>query len=651
MAECKPRHEALKKILEAGNGSFTRSLFISGSTFINQKHQTMIRAMSNRFLLTALMLASTLLFFSCQKEINENIDPPGNTVTPPDLTTKVNSAKVSGFVTDENNDPVTGASVKVGTRTTTTDEYGYFEVKNVEVVKNAATVTVSQPGYFPGIKTYIAAADKSAFFRIKLIPKNITGTVNGGSGGLVTLSNGLSISFPANAVVNEASGAAYSGQVNVAAYWINPTSDDLNSEMPGDLRALNADGAMQFLTTYGMAAVELTGASGEKLQIADGKKATLTMPIPTSILSSAPASIALWHFDEAKGLWIEEGQASKNGSNYVGEVSHFSFWNCDVPANFVQFNCTIVDADGEPIPYAGVKISVVSNPQNAAWGYTDSTGYVGGAIPANANLLLEVYAFFNCGNAVYSQNFTTTNVNVSLGTITISNSSTSTANITGTITDCSNAPVSNGAIIMLNNGQYSRYPLSGPGSFDFNVILCNSSSLNAEFIGEDYAGGQQSPSLAHTITAGSNPIGNLQACGTQIAEFINITVDGNNSNYTAPADSMGYSVNTQSLPSTINIYGMSVRNIGGVTSTLFSNFAFTESGIAAGSTQSLTQFSNSVPGSTSGQYIISTPINVNITEYGPVGQFVAGNFSGTVTIAGTTNTANISCNFRVRRTQ
>jgi len=608
----------------------------------------MIRAMSNRFLLTMLMLASTLIFFSCQKEVNDNIDNPGNPVTPPDLTTKVNSAKVSGFVTDENNDPVTGATVKVGTRSITTDEYGYFEVNNVEVVKNAATVTVTQTGYFPGIKTYIAAADKSAFFRIKLIPKNIAGTVNGASGGVVSLSNGLSISFPANAVVNETSGAAYSGQVNVAAYWINPTSDDLNSEMPGDLRALNADGAMQFLTTYGMAAVELTGASGEKLQIADGKKAALTMPIPASILSSAPASIALWHFDEAKGLWIEEGQATKNGNNYVGEVSHFSFWNCDVPANFVQFNCTIVNADGEPIPFAGVKISVVSNPQNAAWGYTDTTGYVGGAIPANANLLLEVYAYFNCGTPVYSQNFTSTNANISLGTITITNSSTSTANISGTITDCSNNPVTNGAIIMLNNGQYSRYPLSGPGSFDFNVFLCNSSSLNAEFIAEDYAGGQQSPSAARTITAGNNPIGNLQACGTQIAEFINVTVDGVSDNYAAPADSITYWINPQSTPSLINIGGTRISG-GPNPTTSNSQFAITESGIAAGSTQNLVQFSSVLLNYA--QLSITTPINVNITEYGPIGQFVAGNFSGTVTIAGTTNTANISCNFRVRRTQ
>ncbi|HMC99649.1 MAG TPA: hypothetical protein VKH37_05835, partial [Ferruginibacter sp.] len=46
--------------------------------------------------------------------------------------------------TDENDNPVTGASIAVGSATTSTDKFGYFEVKNISVVKNVATVTVSK---------------------------------------------------------------------------------------------------------------------------------------------------------------------------------------------------------------------------------------------------------------------------------------------------------------------------------------------------------------------------------------------------------------------------------------------------------------------------------------------------------------------------
>ena len=114
----------------------------------------------------------------------------------------------------------------MGSAVTASDKYGLFEIKNVQVVKDAAFVTVIHPGYFKGIKTYMATAGKAAFFRIKLIPKIISGTINATSGGNVTLANGLIVNLPANGVVNATTNAAYSGQVNVAAHWINPTGTE-----------------------------------------------------------------------------------------------------------------------------------------------------------------------------------------------------------------------------------------------------------------------------------------------------------------------------------------------------------------------------------------------------------------------------------------
>jgi hypothetical protein len=196
------------------------------------------------------------IFFSCQKDLS--LEDGGTVVTPPYLSTKVSSS-VSGFVTDENDSAVKGASVQFGTTNITTDKYGYFEAKNVQVVKEAAVVTVSKPGYFKGIKTYIAKEGKAAFFRIKLIPKTLAGTISATSGGTVTLVNGLSIKLPAGGIVNAATNTAYTGTVNIAAYWINPTAADLNKIMPGDLRGINTEGSLKLLQTFGMAAVELTG--------------------------------------------------------------------------------------------------------------------------------------------------------------------------------------------------------------------------------------------------------------------------------------------------------------------------------------------------------------------------------------------------------
>jgi hypothetical protein len=589
-----------------------------------------------RLILPALLL---LLFFSCQKQISDDrVVTPG---LPIDLTTKVSSS-VSGFVTDENDAPVQSASVKVGMQTVTTDKYGFFQVRNEQVVKSAATVTVSMPGYFPGIRTYIAEQNKSAFVRIKLTQKTIAGTFAAGTGGSVTLTNGMKITMPASAVVNATSGAAYTGAVRVAVSWLDPTAEDLDRIMPGDLRAIDANGGFKQLTTYGMAAVELTGAAGEKLQVAPGKKAALSFPLPAGLSGTAPSGIPLWYFDEATGLWREEGTAVKNGNTYEGEVSHFSFWNCDVPANFVQVNMTVKDNNGNPVPYAQVKISRVSNPGSAAYGYTDSSGYVGGAIPSSTQLKLEIFSNASCGTALHTQTFTSGTTNLSLGIISI-NTTQGAATISGTATTCSNTPVVNGFIIMKKGNQYFRFPVSSTGTFQFTTILCNSTATSVQLIAEDIAASQQSNPSTHTINAGANAIGNIQACGVTTQQFLNLTINSVSYNYTAPVDSLTLRPE-QSGTANPGFYLTGFRMAAPFRST---SFLWSGNGIAAGSTQSLILFrTQEISDSTT----IVTPVNINITEYGSVGQFVAGNFTGTFRGAAPANTNyNITCSFRVRR--
>lgn len=585
-----------------------------------------------------LMAAASLFIASCQKELSSGFTI---TETPPDLVTKINSA-VSGFVTDEADAPVNGAVVQFGGASASTDKYGYFEIKNVQAVKHAAVVTVIKPGYFNGIKTFIAAQGKSGFFRIKLLPKTNQGNFDAATGGTVTLANGLAVSFPANAV-KLASGGAYGGQVNVAAQWLNPASADLNRTMPGDLRGLDSLGFIKTLTTYGMAAVELTGASGELLQVADGKKATLTFPIPASISGTAPANIPLWSFNETLGLWKQEGNAVKSGSNYVGQVSHFSFWNCDVPNNYVQFNCTVKNDDGSAVPGAAVKISVVGDPQRAGWGYTDSSGYTGGAVPNNSQLLLEVFSNYSCGTPVYSQAFTTTNQDVSLGIITIP--AANVATVSGNVINCTAAPVTNGYVIMLKDGIGYRYEIASDGSFSFTTALCTGTA-SIQLVAEDVDALQSGTLQNLTISSGSNAAGTLSACGTSIEQYIYYNINGTDYSITYPGDTIAHYVNTQTTFPVSAVWGGRFNSGAGNSV----NFSFAQSNIVAGSVQSLNSFyASQIPDSSNA--LTGSPV-VNITEYGVIGQFIAGNFNCTVTSGPPPGTTyNVTCQFRVRRSQ
>ncbi len=580
----------------------------------------------------------TSFFISCQKELSSE----GLSIVPPNLTTKINSS-VSGFVTDENELAVESAEITIGDNKTFTDKNGFFEIKNTVVVKEAAVVTVAQPGYFKAIKTYLATAGKSAFFRIKLLPKIIAGKINAITGGNITLGNGLTLTLPANGVVNAGTQAAYTGQVNVAAHWINPTNPDLNRIMPGDLRGTDTTGALKILTTYGMAAVELTGNSGELLQMAIGKKATLTIPLPAALATSAPSAIPLWYLDEITGLWKEEGKAVKSANSYIGEVSHFSYWNCDMPSNYVRFNCTVTNAKGIPIQNALVKISVVGNPNNCGYGYTDSSGFASGAVPINSSLLLEVFGEYNCLTGLYAKNFTTNaTANVSLGKLILP--AALSATVSGNVNDCNNLAVTNGYVLMRKDGIGFYQALGKSGTFNFTTTLCSNNRV-ASFVAEDKSASKASDVFTTTLIPDGNAIGTLLACSVSTQQFLNYAVNGINYSYTAPADSLFQYAKPQNTPPLLIISAANLL----ANSTQQVSLLFIQSGIAVNSSQNLMSFGCPQINNLS---TIVNPIAIKITEYGIVGQFIAGNFTGIITGPAPGNTPyNVTCSFRVRRYQ
>ena len=368
----------------------------------------------------ALLISSLSIFFAtgCQRELkdpsgNGNPNPPtnsGNTVN--DNITVVGS--VLGSVVDENNRPVTGATVTSGNKTTTTDRYGAFRFNSINLSKANGYIKVTKPGYFMGTRTFISVAGTTHTIRIKLIPKTNSGNFQGSTGGTINLTGGGKLVMPANAIT-DASGNAYTGLVNVSMTWIDPSSADLPNIVPGDLRGVTTSGEERGLQTFGMLGVELTGNSGQALKVAAGKTAELTFPILSSLQGNAPASIDLWHFDEATGRWKQEGTAVKTGNNYIAQVSHFSFWNCDAQFPLIDLCMTIVNSDNAPLNNVQVRIKR----PNGSYGYgrTDSLGNLCGKVPKDEALVLEILG--QCGNIVASQNIGPFSATTSLGTITV----------------------------------------------------------------------------------------------------------------------------------------------------------------------------------------------------------------------------------------
>ncbi|MBX3272592.1 MAG: hypothetical protein KF729_20195 [Sandaracinaceae bacterium] len=151
---------------------------------------------------------------------------------------------------------------------------------------------------------------------------------------------GVVVTLPANALVT-ASGAAPEGNATAALRRVlGPTS--VPTDMPGGFDGRDRDGQEVTLISYGVVEIAFRDAGGRPLDLRPGVRATIAIPA----IAEGPDTMPLWWLDEARALWLEEGAVERRGDAYVGEVSHFSFWNADLGCDRACASGRLVDADG-----------------------------------------------------------------------------------------------------------------------------------------------------------------------------------------------------------------------------------------------------------------------------------------------------------------
>lgn len=480
-------------------------------------------------LIPALCIAFACVW-SCQKNTSDKLpDSKDSTIVTPPVEVKV-SASIRGRILDEQRKPVQNATVVGGSLNATSDVNGYFTIPNTSLVKNAGFIKVTKEGYFPGSRTFIVHENEQNIVEVQLIPKKVSGTFTGSAGGNITVDNGGSVSFAASAIVNPATNTAYNGTVTVSAHFLNPTSPEMASIMPGDLRGKDTSNKEVMLKSYGMMVVELNGANGEKLQLADGKTASLTFPIPDALKTTAPATIPLWYFNDTTGLWKQEGVATKQGSNYVGTVKHFSFWNCDVPMNAVNFEVTFNDQNGNPLQNAKVSLTTVGDTvATTTYGFTDAKGHVAGKIPANTNLTLNVYSLY-CNSIIYTKNVGSFTSDASLNTIAITIAPQESITITGSVKNCDNINIANAYVTVKLDGLYQKI-VAADGNFTIIIPRCTGTQTVATVTALDMTSQKLSEDVTLTVSTGTKDAGVLKICDAPVVtadQFVNYYIIDNN---------------------------------------------------------------------------------------------------------------------------
>ena len=293
--------------------------------------------------------------------------------------------------------------------------------------------------------------------------------------------------------------------------------------MPGDLRAFDVDNQLSLLITYGMIAVELSDASGAEVKIAEGKTATISMPVPASQLSNAPSTIPLWYFDESKATWIEEGEATRQGNSYVGEVKHFTFWNCDIPTDFIKL-CGSIELPNsqDTVNMAGGReVRVTSPTRGTRSAYTNQNGEFCGFVPINETLTLQLIG--SCGQVVYETTIGPFSNDAILGTILLQPDSRLSSNVSGSVV-CNGVPLAEGSVRISQDGSLLAVEqIQADGTFSIPVLACSDSELSIQVV--NYAAGTSSEPITATF-ASTVELGQIDACEQLLEQYLILTIDG-----------------------------------------------------------------------------------------------------------------------------
>lgn len=415
-----------------------------------------------------------------------------------------NTAKVTITVINETNQPIIGATVTCGDKTATTNSIGLATIEGIAESEGKYKVQAEASNYFTGYLNVSKADDGEQIGTIKLLQKQILGTI---SANAATTLTGTGFKFTTTgAGFADSAGNTVSGNITVEARYINASNTDLLSEtMPGgDFAATNA-GTSGTLVSYGFTAFEFKNAAGDKVVPKTGAAKTAIIVSPTIAQQIAAGGAAYWVFNDQSRTWENVGAVTVVANEVYMPVSSSTFGNCDKMSGTATIKGKLI-CSGSP---KQVKITLKST-ESSSYGATYITN-------SNANGNFKLNVAVSQSGTVYALTAGTfdTIINVAVNTIidigtldacrvgngqftyngqTISG----TCNSSSALTPCTGKHV---GIYNSSSGSFSisNVPTASTGTFNVNAYNYGF-NCNLEAIAQIGGSGGTAESTSGTIT-------------------------------------------------------------------------------------------------------------------------------------------------------
>ena len=276
-----------------------------------------------------------------------------SSVTDPPVTSDF--GLIVGTTTDVVGTALSDVMIRAGSQTTTSNSQGYFVISDLAATERVV-VEFEKNGY---ASTYaIAQVRGGATSDVVAVLKAVdTSTeIDAAAGGIVSGGANCSVDLEGGSLVDD-TGFGFGGTATVGLTTFNPTVFAEQQATPGVFLGRTVNDVELPLSSFSVVDVTIDSPNGE-LDLGDGRTATIVMPIASSLLVTAPQTIALWYFDPSAGLWREDGHATRVGDAYEGSVGHFTTWMAaDGMGESYHVTGRVVGVTGDPVLGARVTVT------------------------------------------------------------------------------------------------------------------------------------------------------------------------------------------------------------------------------------------------------------------------------------------------------
>lgn len=323
---------------------------------------------SQKFLCLSLVCSAVLAACGGGSDTTTTGTPPAasNPVVPV-VPVVVAADPVTGRVTNaQTGVGLAGITVSVGSVTATTGADGAYSLAGL-ALGSPVVLSFTGTGFSAQSRSLNALTAETAaqVVNVPLLPVAFTETFDPTVARTsIVPGSTAQVQLPANAL-RTASGAMPVGLVTAR---LTPLAPGANADvMPGNYLAATATGTAP-IESFGALDITYTDSTGAALNLASGQTAELRIPL-SARTTTPPATVPLFYFDAATGLWKQEQTATLMGTApnqyYQGSVPHFSYWNADQIYQTVTITGCVQDS-------AGTRLSNVNI-------FTDGTNYTGRA--------------------------------------------------------------------------------------------------------------------------------------------------------------------------------------------------------------------------------------------------------------------------------